>query len=69
MSESGPDLLLQCESCDWVTRSREEFYHHQAEQHHISKGLDVCYARAVEQGRVRGQKRKIEEITLEDSDE
>ena len=69
MPESSPDLLLQCDSCDWVTRSKGEFYQHQAEQHHISKGLDVYYARAVQQGRARGQKRKIEEITLEDSDD
>ena len=67
MQDSSPEL--QCESCDWTTRARPEFYQHQTEKHHITKGLDGCYVRAVEQTKSRGQKRKIEEITLEDSDE
>ena len=70
LTDSNPEMLsLQCESCDWATRSRPDFYQHQAEQHHVTKGLDGCYLRAVELDKCGGQKRKIEEITLEDSDD
>ena len=70
MKESKEEILsLQCDNCEKLTRTKSEFYEHLTEHHHIKKGLDVCYARAVEQHKSKGQKRKIEEITLEDSDE
>ena len=70
MKESTQEILsLQCDNCEKLTRTKSEFYEHLTEEHNITKGLDTRYDRAVEQNKHRGQKRKIEEITLGDSDD
>ena len=70
MKESKEEILsLQCDNCEKLTRTKSEFYQHLTKHHHIKKGLEVCYARALEQHKSRGQRRKLEEIILEDSDE